>query len=660
TTIHMKTTIIKSMTFINFKGIKQLTITPNVSITKIFGDNETGKTTIATGLVWMLWGKDLQGRDNYQIKTLDPNNNTDRNLEHSVSAVLSVDGQDVKIQRTYAEKWTTRRGEDTEKLTTHTTTLHIDDVPMSTLSEFTTRITDLICEETIFKMLTNPLFFNNNDLMSVRSGINENKIGWLNRQNILFSMVDIISDEQIISSNPAFRELFSRIGAKPLDDYKKMIKEQKKLLNDELKIIPARIDEINNNIGAQLDYSELKKQKADLEEKIEHITNLIMDKTQLALDGQKKQQEKIRQVGNLKAKLTQMEVDANAKDSLANNAATGKRDRLIKEVGDLESKLKEAREELMSYEAIIETIDFSELEMQIEAINKEELIFGENDFVCPTCKRTFEASDIDAKKTELIGNFNADRQRRVALINTKGQRLNKDKTNAKAKIEELKKNIEDYSLKIKEIEILIDAPLLERKTDVKSSSEYIKLEQEIDAIKIDDVEVPQPTELPEKRASLTKELEEINNTLALEARYDQDVNRIEELKQEQIQKAQAVSTIEKDEFTIDKFYKAKVETVTQPINNMFKTIEFKLFETQVNEGLKPCCEALINGVPFNAANSGAKIRAGLEVIEVLQEHFNTTLPVIIDNCEQVTRIGEKEYQMIQLFVSEADKELRII
>jgi recombinational DNA repair ATPase RecF len=63
----MKTSTIKEMTFINFKGLKKLTINPNVSITKIFGDNETGKTTIATGLTWLLWGKDLQGRDNYQI-----------------------------------------------------------------------------------------------------------------------------------------------------------------------------------------------------------------------------------------------------------------------------------------------------------------------------------------------------------------------------------------------------------------------------------------------------------------------------------------------------------------------------------------------------------------------------------------------------------------
>jgi len=288
------------------------------------------------------------------------------------------------------------------------------------------------------------------------------------------------------------------------------------------------------------------------------------------------------------------------------------------------------------------------------------LVFDEHAFACPTCKRLYESSDIEDKKAEMIGNFNVDRQRRASLINTQGQQLSKDKLNAKAANENLEKNILAISLYLKENELLANFPTVTQKTDITIDPDYIKLQKELEAIKIEDAVIPQPTELTEKRNGLSKEVEEINNTLALEKRYDQDLNRIEELKKEQIQKAQSISTIEKDEFTIDLFYKAKVDTVTQPINNMFKTIEFKLFETQVNEGLSPCCEALINGVPFNAANSGAKIRAGLEVIEVLQKHFDITLPVIIDNCEQVTRIGEKEYQMVQLFVSEEDKTLRIV
>jgi len=656
----MKTTIIKSMTLLNFKGIKKLTITPNISITKIFGDNETGKTTIATGLIWLLWGKDLQGRDNYQIKTLDPSNNTDRNLEHRVTAVLNVDGQDVKIKRTFAEKWTTRRGEDTERLTTHTTTLHIDDVPMDTISEYTTRINGLIGEETVFKMLTNPLFFNDNDLMAVRSGINQNKIGWLNRQNILFSMVDIIPDEQIISSNVAFSELFTRIGSKPLGDFKKMIKEQKGALNNELKTIPARIDEINNNIGVKLDYSELKQQKISLEEKIDKITNSIMDKTQLALDIQDRKQEQIRLRGNIMSKITQTEVDAETKDRLANNAADNKRNGLLAEIKELSDVLKRAEEMLDNHKKFVKSIDFSDLEKKIAAINAETLIFDEHAFSCPTCKRLLESSDIESKKADMLGNFNTDRQQRASEINKQGQKLNADKKASEADIKTIENRIEATSSKIKELELSVDAPMLDYKTDITINPAYIKLKEEFGSITIEDVAVPQPTELTQQREGLVKELEEINNTLALEARYDQDISRIKELELEQIQKAQAISTIQKDEFTIDEFYKAKVDTVTQPINNMFKTIEFKLFETQVNEGLKPCCEALINGVPFNAANSGAKIRAGLEVIEVLQNHFNTTLPVIIDNCEQVTRIGDKEYQMIQLFVSEEDKKLRIV
>ncbi len=64
-------------------------------------------------------------------------------------------------------------------------------------------------------------------------------------------------------------------------------------------------------------------------------------------------------------------------------------------------------------------------------------------------------------------------------------------------------------------------------------------------------------------------------------------------------------------------------------------------------------------VPFAFANHGARVNAGLEIIDTLSKHWNLTMPVVIDNAESVTRLLPVDTQVIRLVVSEQDKVLRL-
>jgi len=55
----------------NFKGIRDLVLILQGDDAKIRGDNAVGKTTVMDAFIWLLTGKDHQGRADYQIKTLD-------------------------------------------------------------------------------------------------------------------------------------------------------------------------------------------------------------------------------------------------------------------------------------------------------------------------------------------------------------------------------------------------------------------------------------------------------------------------------------------------------------------------------------------------------------------------------------------------------------
>ena len=109
----------------NFKGIKELEINIDGENISIYGDNATGKTTIADAFSWLLFGKDSKDRAKFGIKTLDSAGNVIHNLEHGVYAMLEIDGDTVELERVYKEKWTKKRGTATATFSGHVVDLSL-------------------------------------------------------------------------------------------------------------------------------------------------------------------------------------------------------------------------------------------------------------------------------------------------------------------------------------------------------------------------------------------------------------------------------------------------------------------------------------------------------------------------------------------------------
>ena len=97
--------------------------------------------------------------------------------------------------------------------------------------------------------------------------------------------------------------------------------------------------------------------------------------------------------------------------------------------------------------------------------------------------------------------------------------------------------------------------------------------------------------------------------------------------------------------------------------NQFKTVRFRLYEDQLNGGLRECCDVMIPGesglVPYRFANSAAKVNAGIEIINRLSDKFGFTMPLIIDNAESVVKLEETNEQVIRLIVDGSKKTLEV-
>ncbi|MBT9134670.1 MAG: hypothetical protein DDT38_01409 [Firmicutes bacterium] len=163
---------------------------------------------------------------------------------------------------------------------------------------------------------------------------------------------------------------------------------------------------------------------------------------------------------------------------------------------------------------------------------------------------------------------------------------------------------------------------------------------------------------------LQGEIQAQNEIKARFATVASQQRRIAELAAREKELARQYEALERGLYLCDLFTKTKVGLLTERINSKFQSVSFRLFVEQVNGGIREDCEVMIPGpsgsmVPFAFANHGARVNAGLEIIDTLSKHWNLTMPIFIDNAESVTRLLPAESQVIRLVVSATDNALRL-
>lgn len=105
--------------------------------------------------------------------------------------------------------------------------------------------------------------------------------------------------------------------------------------------------------------------------------------------------------------------------------------------------------------------------------------------------------------------------------------------------------------------------------------------------------------------------------------------------------------------------------ITDSVNEHFRFVRFILFRDQINGGLKEICEPTVensNGewVEYRSVNYAAQVNAKLDIVDTLNRHYKTNLPIIMDQGESVTAPLPVSEQLIRLIVSAPDtKALRV-
>lgn len=640
----MKSIFLKTLILRNFKGIKDLRVEFN-RVTDISGDNAVGKTTIFDAFTWLLFDKNSLDAKDFEIKTLDKNNNVIHGLEHEVSALLNIDGVEKKLSKIYKEKWTKKRGEAEKQLTGHTTDYYIDDVPVKKV-EFQEAIGNII-DEKLFKLITNPLYFST-------------ILNWKDRRNVLLSIIGDVDVMDVIKGNNTLKGFDTLLGEKTVDDLKKTLVARKRKINQDINSIPVRIDELDKSI-LNLDFEALEDELKLKNEELKQVEDKLYDSTKLGDVVLEKQQK----LFNLKNMLQSIEYKAESQANRPKKELEALLDEKTYELKDTLRKVSTLEERLVSIkfkkDLVKDQMDSLRNTWHEEKLRTLE--FNENEFVCPTCKREFEADDIEAKKESLIEQFNISKSRKLADINSLGvakkdefEDIEKQISNLETEVEETKVKASGLEKEVKDIKVKLD----NFKPSIVLGEEYKKVSCEIADL---EVEINDNTSTKELISSLRREkselvaaIDNIKAKLTYREKNKATLERIEELKDEERKLAETLAKVEKEEFQCETFIKAKVKLMEDNINEKFKYVSFKLFNTLVNGAVEECCVATVNGVPFDSVNNAGKINAGIDIINTLCNHYDIECPVFVDNAESVNELLECKSQVIRLIVSK-DKTL---
>ena len=639
----MKITL-KNLKISNFKGIKEKSIDFS-SKTKILGRNGAGKSSIFDAMLWLLFGKDSSGSAKFNVRPQDENGVDIDNLVISVTGTFEIDGKETVIEKTQSQKWVKERGAEVKTFKGNENKYIVNTIPKSE-KDFKAWLNEIVSED-VFKFVSNLIAFMSQDAKE--------------RRKTLFKLVSSITDIEVAGSSKEFEPLLEDLQQFTIEEIMIRAKSILKNLNDKLKDIAPRIDEVNKSMS-DVDVAELELQKNSLNEQLSEIEKQESEED-LKMEEFNKVSDEI-----MKAKMELSDVERKVNEEYV--AASREHDRKL---GDLVNQIESFRTSLNQ-----ETYKFTQLEhvtgeyrKQLDELREKykkekELEFDDSSLTCPVCNQTYQ----EDKQAELKAKFEADKKSKMDSVNYQGKSVSDRIKEKEFEINACKVGISELEVKLAELNKSLEganAEMLPTKPNMEENAEYVSLNEKLQSLESKRSSMTNSADyrnqLKIKRKGLNEELAGVQKQID-SADNSAKEQRIEELKAEQKQLSQQIADQEKVVFLIEKLDRKKVEYLTEAINKHFQVVKWRFYEPQINGGWNPVCDALVDGKSyFNGLNSGHKMLAELDILSALQKIYDVSTPVFVDNAERLSSntldLIKLDSQIITLTVSE-DKEMKVV
>ncbi len=607
----------------NFKGLKWFE-TDFGDNTVIKGKNGEGKTSIYDAFLWLLFGKDSDGKKDFGCRPVDKDNNPILGIQVGVTA--TIDG---KVYRKISKEKVVKGD-----INGFETLCWIDEVPKK-IGEYQNHISAIMPEDT-FKLLTNLRYFNS--------------LHWTDRRSVL---LDIAGE---IGTPEGFAELVEALSGRTIDEFKKVLSDKRKLLKKERDDIAPRIDEIQSGLTEYAADEDLSTERGvilgDLgvfqqnREKI-HASEVSR---QLQLDeiSELKRNRGDRE-GELKADTSGITALIDEKAKLTEQVAG-----YIQEATDCKAEIEKYETDMHRFKGIIETDTHRLVSIREDYTKALEPATDGKCYACGQSLPEDQLSVIEEKRQSTVSSLIVDGNNakgKVAEVKSEMEGCQAKFQDSTKRLVDLKEQVvlaEKYKTeRFAEIQIDINnnvtpQPMMDDKWK-EISAKITALESEVSV----DV-AGQIQDIDKQIQDAQDELAELDTALANADNTAKAKKRIEELLKKQKELSQSIADLDKQTCEVEK-YQAEVSTMIEDaVNGKFAHVRFKLFNTLLNGSVEPCCITLLHGTEYPDQSGGEKIFSGVDIVNVLSEHYKQQPPLFVDNFESITLPIEYAGQLICL------------
>ena len=659
----MKRITIEELHLRNFRGARDVRVSFADGTNIVSGDNGTGKSTLMDAFLWLLFGKDAEERKDCEIKRIEAGE-TLRRTDATVECRLDVDGQQNTLRRSLREVWSKPRGATEPVFKGNETEYSINDVPKK-MSEFDAWVAEHLAPADVFRMLTDADCFP--------------RLKWEKQREKLFELAGGVDEEAVKASVDGLADLLARLSGKSLEDYKRELAARKRKLRKALEEIPARSDQTRLMIPTTDARDVWERRLADVDARLADLNREAADFAARERARGAEARRRVEEVEALKTRMARRTAELRrAAIEEAEKKNEGRR-QVEARLRDLKAADAEATRRLKDAKGEVD-------ELALRINQKEEACerlraawYAESarpytgDNVCPHClqplpeemqrdnRRRFEES-----KNEHLSQIQTDGHRTKAEIT----RLEEEMKTAEARLDRAAGDAFDAEASAEILrEELAEMPdrVEPAAVDPMADEAYRAMAEELAAMEADAPQTSQASEpnggeaITARLATLNRERDTIRRGLSDCDTADSLRAEIRRLDEEARTLAQQLSDADRDEDTMRRYTRARIEAMEQRVNSLFRTVRFRLFEYTNEGGEVDTCVPLVgdDGVPYPVANTAAQVWAGLEIIRVLQQHAGVSAPVFVDGAERVTHFPRMDHQAILLKVAQGVRPMRV-
>lgn len=644
----MKQVIINAISMHYFKGVENRRIEFGKNETNISGPNGSGKSTVIDAFFWCLWGKNAAGRSDFSIKTVDRDGIEIPNVDHEVVVELSIDDERQEFKRVFIPEYN-KEG----RLKGNHTDYFWNDVPCKK-SEYDAKVSAVISED-VFKLITSPTAFMGMD--------------WQSQRDMLIRMAGDICNEEV--GDGRFSALCEILKSKNLEEVKRELNAKIKRVNDAMKDIPARVDEVKRGMPESPDMSRLKEERVEIESRLSAIENEEKDLVAAYNAGNDVRIALTNKISDLKFKQQQVLNESQAKERNEIHASNQTYLNAEQEYNLLATEEKnDAGQCKMSEQSIQREIDFGHKladnkEKELVSLREEWSSVNAGTFEadeylkCPlyghVCGDGQACSRYDQDQSGAFNTWKQKKDAKLADIQARGKEIANELTDIKKGIEERQDEIKElkdgYSQRsqnrLRKAEELSKVmhnnpkrPLISSIT-IADVEECVKIGEEIKELETKLLSMgTNAIDLP--HADEKKSLNQRLDVIKLKENYVEMINkgaaRITELQDELKKLGEEKMDLEDRLQECTDFEIERMNMVSDKVNGLFELVKWQMWQQQVNGDIVPACLCLCDGVIWKDANQAKKINAGIEVASKIASSFGVSAPIFLDNAESIGKI----------------------